>query len=254
MFRMTTLKALVLLSAALVVTIAVDRGRLASERRWRAIAALAATNIAAARDSTRDLAAANREVAALLGDSLRSVEQQVVQRAQRADALDRALGRERRARYTLDVTVDSLKRISAAVVAPDTSHGSRDVRRARFDVRQPPYTISAVVDVPPPPDSAHLGLHVAVDPIPLSARLSCSAPNDQGIRTAVVVASAPPWATVHFAELEQSPDLCASPALGRSQVRHAIEIRRLMIGAGRTFPVAGAGGWGLFVGSGISWL
>lgn len=84
-------------------------------------------------------------VAELLGDSLRMAERLVVQGTQRANALDRALGRERRARYQMLAAVDSLSALAAgAPVAND----SADVRRARFDVREAPYTIAADVAIP----------------------------------------------------------------------------------------------------------
>jgi hypothetical protein len=70
------------------------------------------------------------------------------------------------------------------------------------------------VTLPAFPDAARLDLRVALDPILVEARVTYSAPNEQGIRRAHVVASTPSWAALRFDRVEQAPDLCASPALG----------------------------------------
>jgi hypothetical protein len=125
------------------------------------------------------------------------------------------------------------------------------VRRASFGVRQPPYTVAADVEIPEHPDTARLSLKVALDPIHMDARVTCAAPNEQGIRSATVVAAAPSWATVQFDRVEQSPDLCASPALMRAP-RPTRRFSSLLIGAGRVMDFRGVASWGLFVGIGVS--
>jgi hypothetical protein len=243
MIRSTLLTALTALTVALVLTVRIEEGRLNAERTRTAQLALHATNLAAERDSTR-------AVAVELGDSLRIVEKQVLQVAQRSDALDKALGRERIARYIMKGAVDSLERVAFVTPAADSTD---TIRRARFDVRQPPYTISANVEIPQPPDSARLSLRVALDPIHVEARVTCSPPNGDGIRTASVVAAAPSWATVRFDRLEQSPELCASPALVRSaQSRRAFGFAPLLVGAGRVFNAGQPARWGIFVGTGFT--
>jgi hypothetical protein len=106
--------------------------------------------------------------------------------------------------------VDSLRR----TLSSDTTVEDRGVRFAHFDLRHPPYKIEAAVTMPPPPDSARIDLGITLDPIHLAARVTCTAPNSEGVRTASIAASSPSWAVVRFDRVEQSPDLCA-------RVRHA---------------------------------
>ena len=249
MIRMTVLKALMLLCLALGIMVQVDERRIGAEHQHAAAAALFATNVTAERDSTRNVAAANRKVAAMLGDSLRLVEKEAVQVSQHGDALDRALGRERRARYAVVATVDSLQ---ATRAAPAQATAVEGTRAATFEIRQAPYTIEAAVTMPPLPDSAQLALHVSIDPIPIEARVTCAPANANGIRAAAVVASSPVWATVRFAQVEQSPDVCASPALvGVGRRAGAIHFTPLVVGAGLTVAANGSSGWRLFIGSGL---
>jgi hypothetical protein len=250
MIRSTLLAAIATLSVALCLTVQIEERRVNEERARAAALALHASNVSAERDSTRDVAAGNRKVAALLGDSLRLVEKQVVQAAQRSDALDRALGRERRARYVMSATVDSLQRVAFAAPVGDSTDS---VRRASFALRQEPYTIAADVEIPQRPDSARLSVRVALDPIHVDARVTCSAPNDAGIRSASVVAATPSWASVRFDRVEQSPELCASPALARpARARRGFGLAPVVIGAGRTWSPSGIGSWGFFVGIGAT--
>ncbi|MHB2032820.1 MAG: hypothetical protein ACYCVE_05555, partial [Gemmatimonadaceae bacterium] len=211
---------------------------------------LDASNLLAERDSTRDVASANRRAAELLGDSLRLVEKRVVQLDQRRDELDRALGGERRARYALTAVVDSLTRPAVAAAGADTAQRAR---RASFTVRQRPYTVAAEVEVAQPPDTARMWLSVALDPIPISARVMCSSPDGAGIRSARVVASSPPWVTVRLDRVEQSPELCASPVLARArQAPQRVAYRRIVVGVGLTGRPGGPTGVGWFVGTGLA--
>ena len=239
------------LALALMLTVRVEEGRVARARGRVTELALEAANVTAERDSTRGAALTARSVARLLGDSLRIAERLVVQRAQHADALDKALGRERRAKYALAATVDSLSRV---VASANVTEMNDDVRRAHFDVRQAPYTIGADVTIPAPPDSARLAIDVALDSIPVDLRMGCSTPDQDGIRAATVDAITPRWATVRLARLEQAPELCASPALGASANRSARRpaFRPLMVGFGPTLNLTGTWAWALFLGGGFS--
>ncbi|HEX5973085.1 MAG TPA: hypothetical protein VFY85_14225, partial [Gemmatimonadaceae bacterium] len=211
---------------------------------------LQAVNVAAERDSTRNVATTSRRIAELLGDSLRVAERLVVQGTQRADALDRALGRERKARYEMVAAVDPLSRAvaSASVVSAD------DVRRARFDVRQAPYTIGADVAIPAPPDSARMAIDVALDAIPVDLRVGCGAPDRHGIRAATVDAVTPAWATVRLERLEQVPEVCATPAVSSSANRgeRQFAFTPLTAGFGRALSLDGRWSWALFLGGGFS--
>src|SRR5690242_19747422 len=161
--------ALLTMSAALIATIRIEEVRLSLERRRAAAAILAESNRSAERDTTRDVARENTRVARLLGDSLRFVEKQVVQVAQKRDEIDRALGRERAARYQATASIDSLSReLAAKGVASNARDAPEgEVRSASFRVRQEPYTVVADVEFPPAPDSARIKMRVAVDPIPI---------------------------------------------------------------------------------------
>jgi hypothetical protein len=236
------------LAAALVGTVEIEQHRVHTAQAGAASASLAAANLAAQRDSTRNVALENRRVAALLGDSMRVVERQAQQIAQRRDQLDRALGGERRARYALSARIDSLESTSVAVGNADTTP---PVRRARFRVRRPPYTVAANVVVPAPPDTARLTLQVALDPVPIGARIRCAPPDGGGIRAATLVVSSPPWARIRLAHLEQSPDLCRSPAVTRV-ARPRIAFQRLVVGVGVGGSPQGRLSWGWFVGTGFA--
>lgn len=242
------------LAGSLALAVTVEQSRIAAVRRHALVAALEISNLAAQRDSTRDAASANERVAHILGDSLRVAEIRVVQVTQHADALDKALGRERVARYVDNVAVDSLRRVVHTTITDvqrSDAGAGQTVRSAFFDIRQEPYTVAAQVDIPPPPDSARIELHVAIDPIPIEARVSCSIPDGQGIKAASVSATSPTWATVRFGRVEQSPEVCGSPALkGSVQSRRGLFSRRLVIGAGRALT-PGGWRWALFAGAGV---
>jgi hypothetical protein len=247
MFRSTLLKGFVILAIAFAATVRIEEQRLEDARRKTAQVALQAMNLVAERDSTRDVAAANASVATMLGDSLRIVERQVMQVVQRSDALDRALGGERRARYLMKAAVDSLRVVAFGTPVRDLGDG---VRRASFEVRREPFTVAAQVEIPALPDTARMDLRVALDPIPVEARVSCSSPDEQGIRRASVVARTPSWAALRFERVEQSPDLCASPALaGSAPSRQSFRLRPF-VGIGRVVSPSGSGIWGLIFGVG----
>ena len=242
------------LAGSLAIAVTVEQARILSVRRHASLAALEISNLAAQRDSTRNAALANQRVSDLLGDSLKAVEIRVVQATQHNDALDKALGRERVARYVDNVRVDSLRRVVSAIstdVHGSDSGSMQTVRSAFFDIRQEPYTVAAQVDIPPPPDSARIELRVAIDPIPIDTRVSCSNADGQGIKTASLSASSPTWATVRFGRVEQSPDVCGSPALKAAvPSRRQLFSRQLVLGVGRALTPAGWR-WAAFAGAGI---
>ena len=181
MLRTVPITIVLLVSLVLGGAVVVQRHQLSVAREQSVALALAAENAVAERDSTRTISTLNRTVAKLLGDSLALVEQRVVQAAHKRDALDDALGRERRAVLAMNVVIDSLRQGMATVATVNDSGG---VRRASFDIRQVPYRVTADVVVPQPPDSARLAMRVSLDTIRVGARLSCGAPEGLGIRTA----------------------------------------------------------------------
>jgi hypothetical protein len=243
------------LVAALVLTVRIEEWRLAAQRRRSAAALLVVSNWSAERDTTRDLALENSRVAKLLGDSLRLVEKQVVQTSQTRDALDRALGRERVARYSATAVVDSLARVVAARDSP-VGNTAPERRVATFHVRQEPYTIDAEAELPPPPDSAMLQMKVAVDPIPIEARVTC-AEILEGSRVATVSVRAPEWARVRLGAVSQSPDVCATQRPRSDLTRRFMSLvslasPHLVVGAGRAWSTDRRGRWSIFVGAAIA--
>ena len=237
------------IGAALLLALVIQQHALIAERHRAATFALGAVNERAMHDTTHAVALENTTVARLLGDTLVMFERQVVQARQERDAMDRALHAERIARYAMESTVRALHRDTVAAVQ-DVTVG--DTRRAVFDVRDPPYDVHAEVEMPPGPDTSRLSVRVRMDPLPLSVRLVCGAADENGIRAASIAAEAPAWATVRFDRVEQSPELCASPALAKRAggVGH-LGFTPLVIGAGRVFGGSGPGVWGLFVGAGV---
>ena len=242
------------LVAALILTVRIEEWRLAAQRRRSAAALLAVSNRSAERDTTRDLALENSRVAKLLGDSLRLVEKQVVQASEKRDALDRALGRERVARYSATAIVDSLELVVAARDSP-AGNAPPERRVATFHVRQEPYTIDAEVELPPPPDSATMRVKVAVDPIPIEARVTC-AEILEGSTVAAVSVRTPAWASVRLGTLSQSPEVCATKRQ-RSLARRFMSLvslasPHLVVGAGRAWSTDRRGRWSIFVGAAIA--
>ena len=175
------------------------------EEERAAEAALVRDTLEAARDTTRAL-----PLIGALGDSLRVVERRAVQTAQRADALDRALARERVVRDRLEAAITALA--SSAVAETVFVTGEDSVRRAAFDVRQTPYTVNAEVALPRPPERARLELRVALDTLALEVRVGCGKADNEGVRPASVNVVGPSWASVRLGRVEQSPNVCAQRA------------------------------------------
>lgn len=244
--RRSTLAAIAL-AAACIATVTVQERRVTAAQERAAELALKVTNDSAAHDSTRRLESSQLRKA--IGDTVAVFQKLVVQVAQRGDAVDRALSLERRGRYELGVRVDSLLRASQAG-SPVVEDTRTRIRRASFNIRQAPYTVAAAVEIPPAPDTSRVDLRIALDPIPVVARLSCAAPNADGIRAASIEAQSPRWASVRIDKVEQSPDLCASPALSRG--RRWIAFRPILIGGGKVILPDGTARWGGFVGTGLS--
>ena len=247
MFRITAPITIGVLALALTLTFSVEEQRLQHQRAKTTAAALAVSNMAAERDSTRSLTLTNARIAAIAGDSLRIVAKRAVQLEQQRDAVDNALGTERRSVVTLDATIDSLVRGAASATTV-----TDNVRIATFDVRQAPYTVHASVALPLPPDSATIALRVALDPIHVETRIECSPQDQSGVSEAVVTAQSSAQTAIRFDRVEQSPGVCQSPQVVQSKpARRFLRFSPLVLGGGRLFASSGAGGWGLFVGTGI---
>jgi hypothetical protein len=230
----------VMLLVALGMTFTLEERRLAETNRRAVAAAVAAANAEAERDTTREVALANRAVANLMADSARVFERRAVQRKQERDALDRALGMERRNRFAVTASVDPTR----LVASPAEIQQSGERRRATFALRQVPYTVNAGVELTPTADSARLEMLIELDPIPIEARVNCGVAG-----RASLVASAPAWARLRLDRVEQAAEVCAVPDEGVR--RRRVSFAPLVIGAGRVFGANWTGSWGLFAGSGI---
>lgn len=166
--------------------------------------ALTADSAEAARDSTRAVSISG--LRSVLNDSVRVYQRRIVQTAQVADSLDRALMQERAAQYEAAVVIDALHaQLSApVVVAGDT------MRRADFTLRQPPYSIVASVTLPPAPGDGTMMALVSVDTAVFEARVGCGAVSAGGVRPATLTLSGPTWVGVRLARLEQEARVCGA--------------------------------------------
>jgi hypothetical protein len=191
---------IVLLGAGL----AVQTWRLNRAEARAQAAVLARDSAEAVVDSTRAVSA---RVQATLSADLAAVQRRAVQQRQRADSLDRALGLERRARVRVELRADSLQALATAAVTADSADS---VRRARFEVRHPPYTATADVALPRPPATGQLSLRVGLDPASLELRIGCGTARG-GIRPATVTAVGPRWLALELATVEQDPAVCQAP-------------------------------------------
>ena len=116
-----------------------------------------------------------------------------------------------------------------------------------FDVRQAPYTVVAEVNLHA--DSSALSLSIAMDPIPVAARVECAKTNENGLRSAFIIVSTPQWASLRLDRVEQSPEVCGIPAPQDHESRH-LSFAPLVLGAGRVSGQDGSS-WGVFVGAGV---
>lgn len=211
-----------------VVFLSIQSWRLRSAQQAAAAAALRADSTAAAVDTSRQLA---RQALAVLGDSLAGAERRVIQQRQRADQLDRALGRERIALANATIRIRGLEATLASTgpVRDSTVGADSSVRVADFTVRQPPFTVEATAALPPRPFPGSLRLGITLDPVPVQLRLGCGAADAGGIRPASATLLGPPWAALELGRVEQSAELCRSPALAR---KGPSRLKWAVIGAG----------------------
>lgn len=215
------------IAVAALLAAGVQSWRLRATQQAAADHALRADSTAAAADSSRQLAA--RVLAAAvqtMGTAMAGVERRAIQQRQRADDLDRALGRERIALAAATVRIQGLEATLASVGGVREDSG---VRVADFEVRQPPYTIEATASLPPAPRPASLRVGITLDTIPLQLRLGCGPADAGGIRPATTTILGPPWATLSLGRVEQDPSLCRSPALAK---RGPSRVKWAAIGAG----------------------
>ena len=179
-------------------------GLLLSGFWWRAAraAALRQDAIEAAADTTR------RVLARSFSGAVIARERRAVQAELRADALDRELRRRTAALAVARVAIDSL---AAGVVAEKPAEViGADVRVASYRIDQPPFHVTAIDTVPPPPARPRLALAIRLDAIPMSLRLMCGARDRlTGVAPASVLVESPPWAQVTLERVQQAPEICS---------------------------------------------
>lgn len=261
------LVAVAIIVGLIIAAFVVEQHRITALEHENGQLALATSNLIARADSTHEIGQASvaeaNALRAAYGDSMRLFQRRVVQQQQQQDALDKANDQERRGLYDVAIRLDSMRRSIAShgAVTVDTVRPTAGVdsgrpiaiRHADFDLRSVPFTVHASVDMPPAPDTAHLSLAIALDTLSLHLRLACSAPDRNGIRAASIEAAMPDWAHVRFGQVQQSPDICASPALtGRAPTRSLFKWKPVVIGAGRVLIADSKPRWGLFVGTGFA--
>ena len=233
-----------------VLSLALVAGALTFQlHRTRAAAAanaLRADSLSAANDTMRAVALSARDRARILGDSLQAMERRGVQLASVApDALDKATGRTSVARAHITVTPHI---VTTTATSTPTTVATNDVREAAFHVdsshavASPRFTADVAVRVPPPPSAASMRLAVALEPITLSPRVQCGAPDAGGIRPASLAVVAPVGVTLDVAPLDVDVHAC-NPEFGRpTGVRVSLGTASLMaLGAALVTAVVVAG-------------
>ena len=177
--------------------------------RWRAQLrdlALHADSLEAAADRTTQLA--------LKASRDRSVwRRRAIQTELQRDALDRELNQSSVARADLALTVDRLTAQLASAGSVQSDAGD-SVRRAHFDLRRAPYTVSADAQLPRAPAPGRLDLAIALDTARLSARVGCGPRGPGGVAPASLTVQGPPWLTVGIDTIRTATDVCSpAPAL-----------------------------------------
>jgi hypothetical protein len=220
-------------------------GQLAESRANEQALALRASNVEALHDTTHDLALENLQFARLVGHSNHAYEKRVVQEVQEPDRLDSLLGKQHSGIYAMRVGIDSVQATVARATGDSIDQGAMP-----FHLRQQPFTLDAVVSRQPGGDSTSIAVRIALDTIPLGVRIECSPPGDAGIRAASVLATAPPWATVRFGDVQQNPDVCnsAPPPITRPRF---VSWKPLALSAGWQLG-AGRGGWTALIGTALT--
>lgn len=161
--------------------------------------ALAVSNARADADQTREL---------LRDSSGVTWERRARQAELERDKLDRELATRPVLRVPIGVRVDTVHAESEAPVVEEEG-----VRSAHFAAYQAPVSLEADVSLPTPPGQASIAWRAILDPIDLTARVSCSEDDVSGVRDAFVRVEGPPWASIEIGPTQQDPDVC-SPAPG----------------------------------------
>lgn len=161
--------------------------------------------LALARDSVEAAADTQRVT---LTDSLRAVERRSVQVRVDRDAIDRQLRTVTVSRNELAARIRSLDTV--AVGTPTVV--ADGVTTAHFDVYSEPYTVSATVELPVPPNSPRLRLAVAIDSVYLDVRQRCDVAEGDGVHRSRVTVTGPTWLPVAVRSSQSDPGACSPNA------------------------------------------
>lgn len=198
-------KVLAAVLVAAFVWIGMRECQLADAREAARDAGLARDSAEAVADVSRDI---TRLVASIIGDSVRASERRILQVTPTRTELDRALGRVTTGTAQLSAQVRGLVNVIVDAAGPTTEDTS-GTRRGVFAVREPPVSLWATATLPRPPALGRLVVDsLDVDPIPVNLDFSCGPRRRDGIRPAVVAATAPSWATIDIGDVQQSPETC----------------------------------------------
>lgn len=210
-----------------VGVVVVQTARLAAERKALAEAQAQAHAVILDRENRLALADTSRR---LLGDSLRALGdslaltiRKVQQVSQKATALDSALGQVNKANYALTVRIDSLRVLSEAAVVRHS-----DTLTATFQVEQPPYHVTAGVQLPQI-GTGRLDLGITQDPLPIRVKVACGSDLGFGVRPAFVDVLTPKYVTVRLDSLLQTPEVCSPAPI--SAVSRSVPAVWLILGA-----------------------
>ena len=203
--------------------------------RTRFLVALERDSLLAARDTTRTLQAH----LASLGDSLQVVSRRAVQTAQRADALDRAIGVERVMRDRLQARIVGLNATVRSETVLTAAHDA--VRRGTFVVREAPYTARAEVELPAAPEVGRMRLHIQLDTLGMEVRVGCGARDAAGVRAATATVIAPKWVEVQLARVEQGVGVCSPMPSTPSLIARMIGRVGVSVGYGVVRDAVGVG-------------
>lgn len=184
---------------ALLAWIGMLNMRLGQAHRQVQVTALRADSVLAANDSTHQRNITN------LGAVVSVYSRRVVQAEQRNGALEKDLRLTRRALYDATLRLGSFD----SVLHDTVRVVERDVRVGQFRTYTPPFQVEADVRLPPPPGQGELALKVSLDTIPVRVSLGCAPRGPGGVRPAIIQAQTPPWASLDWTSVSQTPDICA---------------------------------------------
>jgi hypothetical protein len=177
----------------------------AANRRADA-AALRADSIEAVLDTTRVMKGA-------LGDSIDVYRRRAVQHKLAEDALQAKLRSRAVQRAAMSAFIprylDSLK-------AEARADSLDEIRRALFPIDSAPFRGQIDVEIPRPPASAVARIDLSVDTARIGLSVRCGVAAKDGVNTAEIAVSTPPWLKIRVDGTEQETRVC-NPQISTKQ-------------------------------------